>query len=223
MKQESRSTMYQRIRHQCDAKQAQLEIVTKTRNMDDIMPFIDMGHRLFAENQVIEAVDKWQNHPNIDDIRLHLIGRLQTNKINKALGLFDVIETLDRPDLAKKIADRIEHSHPSDIQTKAFFIQVNTGKESQKAGIMPDAFKDFLQFCRHDLHLNITGIMAIPPKDAPKHAHFAYMQSLKQKFNLSYVSMGMSSDYETALLLGATHIRLGRAMFEPPAMMDPIG
>lgn len=171
--------------------------------------FIDSGLTDFGENRVQEAFEKWPNlqkkHPNI---RLHLIGPLQTNKAEDALELFDVIQTVDRP----KLAEAIIKAQNEKTKTKEFYIQVNTGEEEQKSGIMPREAAGFIKFCR-DLGLNVVGLMCVPPADKQPAPHFAYLRKLALDNNLTKLSMGMSSDYETAIRMGSTCVRVGTALF----------
>ena len=162
----------------------------------------------FGENRVQEAEEKWPSlkakHPNI---RLHLIGPLQTNKVKQALALFDVIQTIDRPKLAEAIADELQHS------AHRFFIQVNIGKEPQKAGVMPEEADAFIDYCKNTLRLPVIGLMCIPPNHQPPSPHFAMLRIIAQRHNLTELSMGMSDDYELAVRMGSTCVRLGRALF----------
>jgi PLP dependent protein len=166
----------------------------------------------FGENRVQEAEAKWpeikKRHPKI---KLHLIGPLQTNKIKEALGLFDVIQTLDRPKLAEAIA-RIQGQWAG-VQEKEYYIQVNTGEEPQKAGVLPAEADDFIRYCRDELKLSVVGLMCIPPADQPPAPHFALLCKIAQRNNLKELSMGMSGDYETAIRMGSTCMRLGTAIF----------
>ena len=164
----------------------------------------------FGENRVQEAESKWpalrQAHPQI---RLHLIGPLQTNKVKQALELFDVIQTIDRPKLAETVAKLLPSPHlpqHSKLKTQHFYIQVNIGKEPQKAGVMPDDVDALVKYCRDDLHLAVSGLMCIPPNDHPPAPYFALLREMARRNNLSELSMGMSDDYETA-------VRMGRVLF----------
>lgn len=184
---------------------------SKGQSQGIIIPFIELGVTHFGENRVQEAYEKWpeikKHYPNTV---LHLIGPLQTNKVSDALLLFDVIQTLDREKLAEAIAKEIAKS-PS-VKTKKFFIQVNIGEEEQKAGVTPADTKSFVQFCR-DLKLNVAGLMCIPPIDVQPAPHFALLRTLAQENNLHELSMGMSNDYETAIRMGSTCVRIGTALF----------
>lgn len=189
----------------------QLVAISKTRTAEEIEAFIDLGQRVFGENRVQETAAKWPTLRNKHaGLTLHLVGPLQTNKVKQAIGLFDVIETLDREKLAKALAA----AKPDNAALPQLYIQVNTGQEPQKAGIAPAELADFVTFCR-DLDLPIAGLMCIPPVDEAAGPHFALLGKLAAAHHLSYLSMGMSADYPTAIGLGATHIRLGTALFGP--------
>lgn len=184
--------------------------VTKTQSPENISSALACGHRLFGENKVQEAQNHWQDLKTIHpDICLHLIGPLQTNKVADAVALFDVIETLDREKLA------IELLKETKKQGKGVecYIQVNTGEEDQKAGIAPKDMPAFIKFCRDECALNITGLMCIPPVDEPSALHFALLKKLAATHNLKNLSMGMSADFKKAIALGATHVRIGTALF----------
>lgn len=187
-----------------------LVAVTKTQSIEAIGSALVIGHRLFGENKVQEAQDHWTDlKREYPDIKLHLIGPLQTNKVKDAVALFDCIETLDREKLARALAEDMKK------QGRALpcFIQVNTGEEEQKSGIAPRAVKEFLGFCRNECGLSITGLMCIPPQDEPAALHFALLKKIAGELNLPHLSMGMSSDFEKAIALGATHVRIGTALF----------
>lgn len=184
--------------------------VSKVHVEDTIRPVLEAGHRIFGENRVQEAVQKWPAlKENYNDVELHLIGPLQTNKVRQALSLFDVIETVDRPKLAKTLA-RIfeEEGKQCDL-----YVQVNTGMEDQKAGINPDEADEFIRMCLEDLNLPVVGVMCIPPFDEDATEHFKQLKSIADRNNLKIVSMGMSGDYEKAISYGATHVRVGTAIF----------
>ncbi|MFP4098234.1 MAG: YggS family pyridoxal phosphate-dependent enzyme [Alphaproteobacteria bacterium] len=186
--------------------------VSKHQTQENIQAALDSGQRLFGENRVQEAYKHWEeikNNNTYPDLKLHLIGPLQTNKVKEAVALFDVIETLDREKLARKLAGTMKEANKS----LPCFIQVNTGEETQKAGITPQDLTDFLDFCQNECALNIIGLMCIPPIDDPAALHFALLRNLAQKHNLPELSMGMSNDYEDAIANGATYIRLGTSIF----------
>ena len=187
------------------ASSVTLIAVSKTHGIESIEAAIAAGQRDFGENRVQEARAKWPSlkarHPHV---RLHLIGPLQTNKLDDALALFDVFHTLDRPRLAEKIAAQAKRPD--------LFIQVNTGEEPQKAGILPQEADAFVESCRR-LGLNPQGLMCIPPVHEPAAPHFALLAKIARRNSLTRLSMGMSADFETAIGLGATHIRVGTAIF----------
>lgn len=187
----------------------QLVAVSKVQPIERVLSMLDCGHRLYGENRVQEAQSRWGDlRPQYPDLRLHLIGPLQTNKVSEAVALFDVIETLDRPKLATVLAVEIKKQG----KNTPCFIQVNTGDEPQKAGISPKDLPSFLQECR-DLGLNVTGLMCIPPQEEPAALHFAFLKKIADENNLPNLSMGMSGDFEKAIALGATYIRVGTALF----------
>ena len=186
-------------------------VVTKGQNFENIKPIIDQGHLDFGENKVQEASQKWseilRNNPRI---KLHLIGKLQSNKAKDAFNLFDFIHTLESEKLAK-ILSSLENNSEKKIK---YFIQVNIGNEIQKNGINLSHVKDFIGFCSKDLKLNIVGLMCIPPLNLDPIPFFEKMQNLKLINNLNELSMGMSTDYNQALNYGATYIRIGSAIFK---------
>jgi len=188
----------------------QLIAVSKNQAVDKIDHLIKIGHRFFGENRVQEAKSKWLNIKRENtDVRLHLIGPLQTNKIKDALDVFDVIETIDREKLAIRLAKDIA----SVAKDPDLLVQINTGKELSKSGINPEEADDFIMFCQKELNLDIKGLMCIPPIDEEKSPHFSLLHKIAKKNSLRYLSMGMSSDFDTAILFGATHIRVGTAIF----------
>lgn len=184
---------------------------SKTQPASIIEEAIAAGIDCFGENRVQEAQEKWaglkEKHKNI---KLHLIGQLQTNKVKQALELFDVIQTLDREGLADSIA-RVRDSGFR-IQEKQFYMQVNTGKEPQKAGVFPENADEFIAYCRK-LNLPVVGFMCVPPVDQPSAPHFALLREIALRNNLSKLSMGMSDDFEVAVRMGSTCVRLGTALF----------
>lgn len=193
----------------------QLIAVSKTFEAEHIAPVIAAGQRLFGENRVQEAKGKWPTlREGCPDIELHLIGPLQSNKVREALALFDVIQTLDRESLAKELAKEIargaaEGGRPA----PRLLVQVNTGEEPQKAGVAPLEADAFLARCREIHGLAIEGLMCIPPADEPAAPHFALLGEIARRNGLKTLSMGMSGDFETAIALGATHVRVGSAIF----------
>ena len=183
--------------------------VSKTFPIENILPLIEYGHLDYGENKVQEALDKWSDIKNKNhNILLHLIGRLQTNKVKVALRLFDYIHSLDSEKLAKKIADeQIKQEKKPKI-----FIQVNIGNEDQKSGINKERLDDFYKFCKN-LNLDIIGVMCIPPNDHNTEKYFIEMNKIKQELNLKELSMGMSGDYLEAIKNNATYIRVGSKIF----------
>ncbi|OLP60394.1 YggS family pyridoxal phosphate enzyme [Xaviernesmea oryzae] len=189
---------------------ALLVAVSKTFDADAIRPVIACGQRLFGENRVQEAQGKWPElKTETDGIELHLIGPLQSNKAADAVALFDVIQTIDRPKIAKAVAEEAKR------QGKAvrLYVQVNTGLEPQKAGIAPEETEDFVRFCREEAGLPVEGLMCIPPADENPGPHFALLDKLARACGLTKLSMGMSGDFETAIAFGATSVRVGSAIF----------
>jgi hypothetical protein len=188
-----------------------LIIVTKNRSFETILPLIQSGHLHFGENKVQEAKEKWSTFLNDNkNVKLHLIGKLQSNKAKDAFALFDFIHTLDSEKLAKIFSD-LEKSSKKNLK---YFIQVNIGNEAQKNGIDESLLADFIIFCKKDLNLNIIGLMCIPPVNFDPLPFFKKMQKLKIDNNLAELSMGMSSDYEEALDCGSTYLRIGSAIFK---------
>ncbi len=183
--------------------------VSKTFAIDKILPLINHGHIDFGENKVQEAVNKWTDikikNPNI---RLHMIGKLQTNKVKFAVKLFDFIHSVDSSKLAKKIADEQKKIN-KDIK---IFLQVNIGNESQKSGISKFELNDLILYCR-DLNLSLMGLMCIPPEDNNRSSYFKEMNNLNNQFRFSELSMGMSSDYLQAIQNSATYLRIGSSIF----------
>ena len=188
-----------------------LIIVTKNRSFETILPLIQSGHLHFGENKVQEAKEKWSTFlQDNKNIKLHLIGKLQSNKAKDAFALFDFIHTLDSEKLAKIFSD-LEKSSKKNLK---YFIQVNIGNETQKNGIDESLLADFIIFCKKDLNLNIIGLMCIPPVNLDPLLFFKKMQKLKIDNNLAELSMGMSSDYKEALDCGSTYLRIGSAIFK---------
>jgi pyridoxal phosphate enzyme (YggS family) len=187
-----------------------LVCVSKTFGPQDIAPMIEAGERVFGENRVQEALEKWPplkaRHPGLE---VHLIGPLQSNKAHEAVAFFDVIETVDRDKIAKVLAFEIQKTsrHPR------LFIQVNTGAEPQKAGVLPQEADRFIASCRKEFGLEISGLMCIPPLDDQASPHFALLNMIAARNGIALLSMGMSHDFELAIQLGATHVRVGSAIF----------
>ena len=197
------------------APEVELVAVGKGHDAARVEAALAAGHRVFGENRVQEAAGKFpalrEGYP---DLSLHLIGPLQTNKARQALEVFDVIETLDRPKLARALAKEMAalDRHPR------CFVQVNTGEEPQKAGVAPNETDAFVALCRDELGLTVEGLMCIPPIDEEPALHFALLREIAKRNGLTKLSMGMSADFETAIRFGATHIRVGTAIFgtRPP-------
>ena len=190
--------------------------VSKVQPLDRVEAVLDAGHRIFGENKVQEAAGKWPAfRERFDGVELHLIGPLQTNKTRQAMELADAIHSVDRPKLANTLA-RIAQERGA---CPDLFIQVNTGEEEQKAGIMPAEADGFIADCR-ELDLPVRGLMCIPPADEEPSLHFALLAKIAARNGLEGLSMGMSADFESAIALGATHVRVGSAIFGdrvPPA------
>lgn len=193
-----------------NANDINLIAVSKNQPPEKIQDALDAGHRIFGENRVQEAYTHWADLKNTyNDLQLHLIGPLQTNKVKDAVKLFDIIHTVDREKLARKLGAEM-HAQKRDLPC---LIQINIGEEEQKSGIMPNELSDFLPFCQNECNLNIRGLMCIPPADEPAALFFALLQKMAKRHNLPDLSMGMSADYEKAVPLGATYIRIGSALF----------
>ncbi len=187
-----------------------LVAVSKTHPADSIARAIAAGHRLFGENRVQEAQAKWPDlKARHADVRLHLVGPLQTNKLRDAIGLFDVIETLDR----EKLADEMVKERDKGRRLPPCYVQVNIGEEPQKAGNAPDEADDFIRHCRDGLALPVEGLMCIPPHEDAPAPYFALLSEIATRNNIDVLSMGMSGDFEIAIKLGATHVRIGTAIF----------
>jgi pyridoxal phosphate enzyme (YggS family) len=193
-----------------DPADVRLVCVTKTVPPERVRPVIEAGERIFGENRVQEAHGKWPalkaEHP---DIELHLIGPLQTNKTREAVALFDAIETLDRRSLAKVVAAEIQRAG----RAPKLFVQVNTGAEPQKAGVLPQDADAFITQCRTEHGLDPVGLMCIPPLDEQASPHFALLNKIAARNGLTELSMGMSADFALAIQLGATYVRIGSAIF----------
>jgi pyridoxal phosphate enzyme (YggS family) len=187
-----------------------LVAVSKTFSADAIEPVIEVGHRVFGENRVQEAKSKWPalqaKHPGME---LHLIGPLQSNKAKEAVALFDAIHSVDRDSLCEALAKEIAQQG----RTPLLFVQINTGSEAQKAGVAPQDADAFLRRCADQFGLKISGLMCIPPIDDAPGPHFALTHKIAKRNGLKLLSMGMSADFATAIELGATHVRVGSAIF----------
>jgi pyridoxal phosphate enzyme (YggS family) len=193
-----------------DPSDITLVAVSKTFPVEDIEPVLAAGQRIFGENYVQEAKAKWpvlrERYP---DVELHMIGPLQSNKAKEAVELFDVIHTLDRPSLAEALAKEIAKSG----RKPRLLVQVNTGEEPQKGGVIPTEVDDFIEACRTRYGLEIEGLMCIPPAEDPPSPHFALLNTIAKRHGLKTLSMGMSADFDAAIQLGATHVRVGSAIF----------
>lgn len=192
-----------------DPGSVQLVAVSKVQPLERVEAVLEEGHRLFGENKVQEAAGKWPDfRERYDGVVLHLVGPLQTNKARQAMELFDCIETVDRPKLARTLA-RLK----DEIGTcPELFVQVNTGEEEQKAGVLPEETDDLVALCR-ELGLPVVGLMCIPPVDEEPSLHFALLAKIAARNGLDKLSMGMSADFERAIAQGATHVRVGSAIF----------
>jgi pyridoxal phosphate enzyme (YggS family) len=192
------------------AEDVTLIAVSKTFPAEDIRPAIAAGQRIFGENRVQEAKAKWPElRSETPGIELHLIGPLQSNKAREAVALFDVIHTVDRERIAEAIADEIRKQG----RAPRLLVQVNTGAEPQKAGIPPEETEAFVARCREVHGLAIEGLMCIPPADENPGPHFALLSEIAKRLKLPFLSMGMSGDFEKAIAFGATHVRVGSAIF----------
>ncbi len=191
------------------AGSVRLIAISKVQPLDRVEAVLEEGHRLFGENRVQEAAEKWPDfRARFEGVEVHLVGPLQTNKARQAMELFEAIHSVDRPKLANtlaRLADEIG-------QCPDLFVQVNTGEEPQKAGVLPDEADAFVEEVRK-LSLPLKGLMCIPPVDEEPALHFALLAKIAERNGLDGLSMGMSSDFETAIALGATHVRVGSAIF----------
>ena len=194
------------IKNNSQDRDLNIIIICKTFSMDKILPLIDAGHVHFGENKVQEAELKWKEvkkkHPNI---RLHMVGKLQTNKVKTALNVFDYIHSVDNYRLGEKIV-KYEKELNKKIKT---FVQVNVGEESQKSGISPKNVNQFVNHCKNSLSLNIIGLMCLPPIDDNPEKYFLHLNQLRNQTDLCHLSMGMSNDYQTAIKCGSTFLRIG--------------
>ena len=201
-----------------DAASVTLIAVSKTFGADAIAPVIASGQRVFGENRVQEAKAKWpalrDAHP---DLQLHLIGPLQSNKAKDAVALFDAIHTVDRPSIAEAVAKEIAKQNRRPL----LFVEINTGAEPQKAGVLPEQADAFIKTCRETHGLDIAGLMCIPPFEEAPAPHFALTANIAARNGLKLLSMGMSADFATAIAFGATHVRVGTAIFGGRTGLEP--
>jgi pyridoxal phosphate enzyme (YggS family) len=208
-------TVRQEIAQACraagrDPASVTLVAVSKTFGGEAIEPVIAAGQRVFGENRVQEAKAKWPPLRSLyPGLELHLIGPLQSNKAKDAVALFDAIHSVDRPSLCEALAKEIARQG----QRPTLFVEVNTGGEPQKAGVLPEAADEFLKACRERHGLSISGLMCIPPANEPPAPHFALTAKIAARNGLGLLSMGMSADFATAIAFGATHVRVGTAIF----------
>jgi pyridoxal phosphate enzyme (YggS family) len=192
------------------AQDITLVAVTKTFNASAIEPVIAAGQRVFGENRVQESKAKWPElRSRYHDVTLHLIGPLQSNKAQEAVALFDCIQSLDREKLARVLADEIQRQG----RAPELFVEINSGEEEQKAGIRPRDADRFITLCRAVYGLTLSGLMCIPPADEEPALHFALLERIARRNGINGLSMGMSADFETAIRFGATHVRVGSAIF----------
>jgi PLP dependent protein len=193
-----------------DPASVTLVAIAKTFGAEAIEPVLAAGQRVFGENRVQEAKAKWPplqaRHPGVE---LHLVGPLQSNKAKEAVALFDAIHAVDRPSLCQALAKEIARQH----RRPTLFVEINTGAEAQKAGVLPEEADPFIKACRETHGLEISGLMCIPPVDEAPAPHFALLAKIAKRNNLNFLSMGMSSDFALAVRLGATHVRVGTAIF----------
>jgi len=184
--------------------------VTKKHEIAAIAPALEAGHRIFGENRVQEAAAKWPRlREKFPGIELRLIGPLQSNKAAEAVALFDVIETVDRPKIARALAREMARQN----RQPRLLVQINTGEEDQKAGVAPGAADQFIAACREEIGLGVEGLMCIPPAGEDPAPHFALLAKIAKRNGLDVLSMGMSADYRVAAQLGATHVRIGTGVF----------
>lgn len=190
-----------------DPAEVTLVAVSKQQPWEAIEPVLAAGQRVFGENRVQEAMGRWEG--KADGLTLHLIGPLQSNKAREAVAFFDVIETVDRDKLARVLAEEVQRQG----RAPRLYVQVNTGEEPQKAGILPAEADAFIAACRDSYGLKVEGLMCIPPADEPPGPHFALLRKIAARNGLAKLSMGMSGDFETAIRFGATSVRVGSAVF----------
>ena len=197
------------IRNNRFIEDVELVAVSKRKSEEHILPIINLGHKNFGENQLQEVIKKWPSlKSQFNDIKMHFIGSIQSKKVHQIIEQCDVIHTLDR----EKIISIIAEMDYSKIKDKIFFIQVNTGSEAQKSGVSLDNVEALIQKCNNN-NIKINGLMCLPPENEVPDKHFEILQSLAKNNHIKYLSMGMTNDYDSALKYGATHIRVGTAIF----------
>ena len=203
---------YQKIFNDINLTKKKVTIiaVSKTFNINQIMPLIHFGHKDYGENKVQETLDKWKpNLLNENKIKLHMLGRLQSNKVNEAVKIFSYIHSLD----SEKLALKLSYAEKTINKNLSYFIQVNITSESQKSGIALNQVDDFINFCLNDLRLNVIGLMCLPPINVDPVPFFKKLNIIGTRNNLNNFSMGMSQDYLQAINLGATYVRIGSGIF----------
>ncbi len=200
----------QEIKNNLLQRDAKVIAVSKTFSLEHIMPLVQYGHKDFGENKVQEAEKKWTAlKKTTNTLNLHMIGRLQSNKAKKAVEIFDYIHSLDNEKLAKELSKRQKEKEKS----LGYFIQINLGSEEQKGGLEINDLKNFNDYCSKELSLSVLGLMAIPPNDKNPEKHFKKISELNKQFNFEHLSIGMSNDYLQAIKYGASHVRIGSAIF----------
>ena len=207
-------TNFEKIKQEIKSNLPQRDIkviaVSKTFSLEHIMPLVKYGHKHFGENKVQEAEKKWkQLKKTINNLSLHMIGRLQSNKAKKAVEIFDYIHSLDSEKLANELSKRQKEKE----KNLRYFIQINLGSEEQKGGLEINDLKSFNDYCVKELNLSVLGLMAIPPNDKNPEKHFKKISELNNQFNFQCLSIGMSNDYLQAIKYGASHVRVGSAIF----------
>ena len=203
---------YQKIFNNINLTKKKVTIiaVSKTFNINQIMPLIHFGHKDYGENKVQETLDKWKpNLLNENKIKLHMLGRLQSNKVNEAVKIFSYIHSLD----SEKLALKLSYAEKTINKNLSYFVQVNIASESQKSGIALNQVDDFINFCLNDLRLNVIGLMCLPPINVDPVPFFEKLNIIGTRNNLNNFSMGMSQDYLQAINLGATYVRIGSSIF----------
>ena len=200
----------QEIKNNLPQREVEVIAVSKTFSIEHIMPLIEYGHIHFGENKVQEAEKKWKElKKSNSNLNLHMIGRLQSNKAKKAVELFDFIHSLDSEKLANELSKRQKEKG----KNLGYYIQINLGSEEQKGGLEINELKNFNDYCVNKLNLSVLGLMAIPPNDKNPEKHFKRISELNKQFNFRNLSIGMSNDYLQALKYGASHVRIGSAIF----------